>query len=218
MSAREQPAASIAVLGASGDVGHRIVMLALERGYAVAGQTRVASRLARFARRLRVVDCDPRDPVRLRELVRGTDAVIFALGAGTVGRTTLFSEATTALVEAMRAEGVARLIAITGVGAGETRGHGGFFYDRLVFPLFTRRIYADKERQEDLIRASGLAWVIVRPAGFAEKVAPGPLSVVTEVRPETVLRRITRDEVAAFVLDQVTNDRYLGQTPFIGHP
>ena len=106
----------------------------------------------------------------LREVLPGHDAVIFALGVDRRGRTTLFSDATLALVPAMNAAKVRRLIAVTGIGAGETRGHGGFIYDRLIFPLFTRERYADKDLQERIIEASGLDWTIVRPAeGFYDR-------------------------------------------------
>jgi putative NADH-flavin reductase len=209
---------TIAVLGASGGVGRRIVELALARGFDVAGQTRAAPKLADLAGRIRVHACDPRDAGELAGLLRGADAAIFALGIDTSAATTLFSDATRALIAAMQRAGVRRLVAITGIGAGETRGHGGWLYDRVIFPLFTRRRYADKDRQEALIAASGLDWIIVRPARFVEGKVLGPLEVHAEVTPATVLRRITRDEVAAFVLEQVASDRYLRQRPFIGHP
>ena len=118
----------------------------------------------------------------------------------------------------MRASGIRRLVAITGVGAGETRGRGGIFYDWFVFPLFTRNRYKDKERQEALIETSGLDWVIVQPAPFEDTLARTSLQVHTEIGPDVVLRRIVRSEVAAFVLDRLSDNRYLRQKPFIGHP
>jgi putative NADH-flavin reductase len=207
----------IAVLGASGRVGRRVVDRALAAGYAVAAQTREAGRLADLADRVEVHAFDPRDQQALARFVAGAHAVVFALGTKP-GATTLFSEVTTALVAAMREAGVRRLVAITGVGAGDTRGHGGFLYDRIVFPLFTQKMYRDKDRQEALIADSGLDWTIVRPAPFRDRPAEGPLQVVYEVGPDTVLRRITPDEVAQFVVDQLASDAYLHQRPFIGHP
>lgn len=209
---------AVAVLGASGGVGRRIVDRALAQGYEVAAQTRDAGKLDDIADRVRVHAFDPRDRAELGPFLHAADAVVFALGVRTAGATTLFSDTTAALLPEMRNAGARRLIAITGVGAGDTRGHGGFVYDRIVFPLITRRIYRDKERQEALIADSGLDWTIVRPAPFADRPADGPLQVVTEVGPDTVLRRITRDEVAAFVVDQLASDAYLHQRPFIGHP
>ena len=78
-------------------------------------------------------------------------------------RTTLFSQSTRILVDAMKAAGVKRLIAVTGLGAGDSRGHGGLLYDAVVFPLLLKRVYDDKDVQEWIVRSSGLDWTIVRP-------------------------------------------------------
>lgn len=210
-------AMKVLVLGASGGVGRHILEQGIGRGLAITAQTRKAEKLADVAGRVRVEECSPTDRAGLARLLEGQDAAIFALGIDAPGRTTLFSEATSALIAAMRDAGGRRLVAITGVGAGETRGHGGFLYDWILFPLFTRHRYADKDRQEALIEASGLDWIIVRPAPFSDRPASGPLEVHTRIGRDTVLRHITRKEVAAFVLDQLTNNAYLRQKPFIGH-
>lgn len=205
------------LLGASGSVGRRILAQGLKRGHAITAQTRDAGKLAGLPAEVTVVSGDPRDGKLLRAWVAGQDAVMFSIGAPPARTTTLFSDVTRALIDAMAAGGVRRLVAITGVGAGETRGHGGFLYDRLIYPVFTRPFYVDKDRQEALIRASTLDWVIVRPAPFSDAPAAGPLHKVTTLTPDTVLNRITRDEVATFVLDQLDSDAYLRRAVFIGH-
>lgn len=207
----------ILLLGASGGVGRRLLVRGLERGHSIRAQTRDAARLAGAPAGIEVVAADPTDAAALRALVAGRQAVVIALGTAPGRRTTLFSDVTAKLIAAMQDEGIARLVAITGVGAGETRGHGGFLYDRFIYPLFTRPIYEDKDRQERLIRNSTLDWVIVRPAPFKASAGSSPFQAITEVRPETRLTRITRDEVATFVLDQLGDDRYLRKPVFIGH-
>jgi putative NADH-flavin reductase len=205
------------VLGASGGVGRRLLVRGVARGHAIRAQTRDGRRLADVPDGVEVVAADPTDAAALRALVAGQQAVVIALGTTPGRRTTLFSDVTAKLIAAMQSEGVRRLMAITGVGAGDTRGHGGFLYDRIIYPLFTRPFYADKNRQEELIRQSTLDWVLVRPAPFKADAGSTPFQVITEVRPETRLRRVTREEVADFVLDQLQHDRYLRKAPFIGH-
>ncbi|OFX01468.1 MAG: epimerase [Alphaproteobacteria bacterium RIFCSPHIGHO2_12_FULL_66_14] len=205
------------LLGASGGVGRRILVRGRTRGHTIRAQTRDAARLTGQPSGIEVVAADPTDAVALHALVTGQEAVIISLGTTPGRRTTLFSDVTAKLITAMAAEGVRRLVAITGVGAGETRGHGGFFYDRIIYPLFTRPFYEDKDRQERLIRESTLDWVLVRPAPFKATAGSTPLEILTEIRPDTALRRITRDEVASFVLDQLVDDRYLRRPVFIGH-
>lgn len=122
----------VAVLGASGGVGRLIVSHALDQELEVVCQTRNAEKLADLAKRIDVQAFDPRDSVKLGEFIKGADVVVFALRVDTAGATTLFSDVTAALITAMSREHVKRLIAITGVGAGETRGHGGFLYDWII--------------------------------------------------------------------------------------
>jgi putative NADH-flavin reductase len=205
------------LLGASGGVGRRILAQGRQRGHTIRAQTRDATKLAGLPSGIEVVAADPADAVALGTLVAGQNAVVIALGTAPGRRTTLFSDVTATLCRAMAAENVKRLVAITGVGAGETRGHGGFIYDRIIYPLFTRPFYEDKNRQEQLIRESTLDWVLVRPAPFKATAGPTPFQAITEIKPATVLRRVTRDEVASFVLDQLANDRYLRKSVFIGH-
>ena len=57
----------------------------------------------------------------------------------------------------MKAADFKRLIAVTGLGAGDSRGHGGLLYDAVVFPLLLKRVYDDKDVQEWIIKSSGLA-------------------------------------------------------------
>lgn len=206
------------LLGASGGVGRRILAQGRARGHIIRAQTRDTTRLRDQPSGIEVVIADPTDAVALRALVTGQEAVIISLGTAPGRRTTLFSDVTAKLITAMAAAGVRRLVTITGVGAGETRGHGGFFYDRIIYPLFTRPFYEDKDKQERLIGESTLDWVLVRPAPFKAAAGSAPFQVLTEIQPDTVLRRITRDEVASFVLDQLVDDRYLRRAVFIGHP
>jgi putative NADH-flavin reductase len=164
----------------------------------------------------RIVQGDALDPKSVGSAIVARDAVIYVLGAGNVRHTTLFSESTSILLAAMELDSVRRLICVTGVGAGETKGHGGFLYDRILYPLFTKGIYEDKDRQEALIRQSRTEWTIVRPAAFRKQKPPGSLRVVTRVN-GVILRRISRREVAVFLIDELEQNRYVRQTVFIGH-
>jgi putative NADH-flavin reductase len=191
--------------------------MACERGHRVTVLARHPPKVP-FDPAVRLVLGDALSPDVVDAAVADQDAVIYAVGPSGTGATTLFSESTRILLASMSRHRVQRLIAITGVGAGETKGHGGWLYDRLIYPLFTRRVYADKDRQEALIRASSLEWTIVRPAVFNEGRKTGSsLRVVVEVAGVT-LRSISRAEVARFVLDQVESPQYLRQAAFIGHP
>jgi putative NADH-flavin reductase len=207
----------VLVLGATGSVGRLVVEEALTRGHELTALVRRPEALGARASRVTVVQGDALDTAAVSRAVAGQHAIVYALGAGHVRRTTLFSESMRILLSAMTAADVRRLLCVTGIGAGETKGHGGFLYDRILYPLFTRGIYADKNVQEGMIRQSGLDWTIVRPASFRTRVPKGPLRAVTNVNGVT-LRTISRLEVATFLLDELEQNRYLRQAVFIGYP
>lgn len=207
--------AKILVLGATGPTGRLIVGEALRRGHVVTALVRSPDPVA-DSTGVRYVEGDARDENALREALAGNDVVISALGtpASPFKEVTLLSEATRALVAAMRHKDVTRLIAITGVGAGDTRGHGGFVFDRLVYPLLLRNVYADKNRQERVIRDSGLDWTIVRPAVLNNKPARGQVRALTELSGFHG-GTVARADVAQFLLDQVGSDRWSHRAPLI---
>jgi hypothetical protein len=127
---------------------------------------------------------------------------------------TLLSSATRALVSAMKVEQVSRLVCITGIGAGDSEGHGGFLFDKLIFPLILRKVYADKNRQETIVRDSGLDWVLVRPSVLTDKPSRDTIRALTDLS-DFHGGTISREDVARFVLDQLRADAWLHRSPLI---
>lgn len=202
------------VVGGSGRLGRRITARALQRGHAVTAQGRDATRLPAATRSAVGHPCDADF---LAATLPGHDAVLYALGIDHAQPTTLFSDSTRALIAAMQAAGVSRLVAVTGVGASETRGHGGWFYNSIIFPLFTRHRYADKSVQEELIAASDLDWTILRPGPFSAGPLPGALTAVWPVPPDVQVNAVTREEVADYMLDVMEQHRWPHARPLVGH-
>ena len=206
------------VIGATGGTGRELVRQALARGHEVRALVRDPAKAGSLDARAEVARGDVLDPASLAAAVRGREAVLSALGTRKLGRrpTTLFSDGTRNLIGAMRAEGARRLVCVTGIGAGESRGHGPWWYDRLVLPLLLDEIYKDKTRQEELIRGSGLDWVIVRPAILTNGPATGSARAVTDLAGSR-FSKVSRADVAAFMLDQLTSDAYLGKAPVLSY-
>jgi uncharacterized protein YbjT (DUF2867 family) len=127
---------------------------------------------------------------------------------------TLLSVATRALVKAMDSRNVRRLVCITGLGAGDSRGHGGLLFDTLVFPLLLRKVYEDKNRQEDIVRTSQLDWVLVRPVVLNDKPAKGTVRAQTDLS-QIHGGTVARSDVAKFVVQQLTDDSWLRRAPLI---
>jgi uncharacterized protein YbjT (DUF2867 family) len=207
--------AKILVLGATGGTGRLIVAQALARGYDVTALVRSAEK-ARDLTGAKLIVGDVRDEKALRQALKGRDAVVSALGtpASPFREVTFLSSATRALVSAMKSEQVPRLICITGIGAGDSAGHGGFVFDNLIFPLLLRKVYADKNRQEAIVRDSGLDWILVRPSVLNNKPRRDTIQALTDLS-GFYGGTISRADVARFVLDQVRDDTWVHRSPLI---
>lgn len=205
----------ILVLGATGATGRLIVGKAVAKGHEVVALVRSKAKAADLAG-ADLIEGDARDPAALARAIAGCDAVISSLGTAMspFREVTLLSTATRALVGVMEQQNIRRLVCITGLGAGDSRGHGGFFFDRLLLPLMLRKVYEDKDRQENAIRASRLDWTIVRPTVLNDKPAGGGVKALTDLS-GVHGGSIARADVAEFVVQQLTEDTWLRKAPLI---
>jgi len=212
---RSKASRTLLVLGATGGTGRLIVAQALARGYDVAALVRSREKAADLTGVTLIVG-DARDEKALREAIRGRDAVICSLGTppSPTREVTLLSTATRALVDAMKAEAVSRLVCITGIGAGDSKGRGGFAFDNLIYPFLLKNVYADKNRQEAIVRDSGLDWVLVRPSILNDKPGRGAVRALTDLS-KFHGGTIARADVAKFVLDQVRDPTWAHRSPLI---
>ncbi len=128
-------------------------------------------------------------------------------------RGTTLSEGTRNIVRAMDKNGVKRFICESSLGIGDSHGQLGIFYNFVMIPLLLRNIFADKEVQEDIIKNSDLDWVIVRPGVLTNGPHTASYRAGFATTDHSIRARVSRADVADFMLRQVTNDTYLRQTP-----
>lgn len=209
----------VLVAGASRGIGLETVKRALAEGHAVRALARSAATIPLEDEKLQKMTGDALDPTAITAAVSGVDAVIQTLGAAfgpaaVLTGTTLFSNATRLLVDAMAAAGVKRLIAVTGLGAGDSRGHGGFLYDTFVFPLMLKRVYDDKDVQEQIIKGSGLDWTLVRPGLLTSGPPTRAYRALLDPK-DWHAGSISRTDVADFLVKQVTDRASIGKTPLL---
>ncbi|OGA56284.1 MAG: flavin reductase [Betaproteobacteria bacterium RIFCSPLOWO2_12_FULL_62_58] len=206
---------NILIVGATRGIGRQLLEQALISGHTVTALVRNPQRLATRHERLKVVKGDILDSDSVARAMAGQGAVCCTIGVKAPWpRVTVFSEGTRNVLQAMKKAGVKRLICVTGIGAGDSKGHGGFLYDRIFTPLLLKPAYADKDRQESLIKASDVDWTIVRP-GF---LTNGPLTrnyrMLTDMTGVTA-GWISRADVAHFILREFASNQYLRQTPLL---
>jgi len=202
---------NIAVIGGTRGTGSHVVEQALEAGHAVTLLARRPESLS-VPDNLRVVGGDILDLESVLETVSGVNAVVVSIGIPpTRHPVTVFSEGVRCVISAMEKSGIRRLVTVSGIGAGDSRGHGGFFYDRILNPLLLKTNYADKDRMEEIVRITDLDWTIVRPGFLTNGPRSGLYQVLTDM---TGVRcgRISRADTAAFILGELENPRHIHET------
>jgi uncharacterized protein YbjT (DUF2867 family) len=195
---------------------------ALAKGHDVTGFVRDPSKLVKNHERLTVVQGDALNPSSVEKALVGHEAVLVCLGArnrsgkGWPPRDIDFT-ATQNILAGMKKHGVRRLVCMTSAGVGdseEVKSSFNLLFTKIIMPLLLKKVVDAKEKQEQAIRASDREWIIVRPTWLSDGPARGTYKVTTALTP--VPSRISRGDVAAFMVAQLTSDQYLRMAPLIG--
>lgn len=165
----------LTLFGATGPTGALILEKALAAGHEVTVVVRDPDRLSRRDERVRVIRGDVLDPAfDLAWAIRGADAVVSSLGVPyTLKPITIYSQGARRIIEAMRATGVQRLVAISSGGT-----HPGWdrdsslFFEGVLKRIF-HKFYDDMRLMENIIMASELDWLILRPPELKNRPGRG---------------------------------------------
>ena len=209
----------VLVVGASRGSGLAVVRRLVADGHEVTafGRTVQADALPGG---VRVARGDVADASALDRAVAGQDAVVVTLGisdnamkvrllrrAGTP--LDVRSAGTRAVVAAMRRHGVERLVVQTTIGAGESFSSLSLSW-KAMFRVVLADQLRDSDRQEAVVRASGLAWTLVRPVSLHDDMTPS--QVVVSSTGEVASMEVTRAQVAGVIADALGADHRVGQT------
>jgi putative NADH-flavin reductase len=207
----------LAVLGATGGTGAEVVRQGLDRGHDVIVLARRPEAVPTTHLRLRVVRADATDPSALTQGLEGVEAVISALGAPQRDMLRprpiqVYTQAGRALLTALRARGIERLVAVTSGGVEHDDPSFGAFYRWVLKPLLLERAYRDMRAFEALVQESGLQWTLARPTLLTDDPASGRYRVSPRFAPPGG-SKVRRADLAAFLLDTVEQGTWIHGTP-----
>jgi putative NADH-flavin reductase len=177
----------LTIFAATGGIGRQALAQALAAGHDVTAVVRNPNKLAGEAVRIVAADLAAADPATLESAVAGADGVLSGLGPRSTSETGIASRGTRAIVQAMQATGVRRIVVVSAAPIGTVPSPGrpnpprhdpgdGFFMRHLfshVAKTLFREHYADLALMEDILRDSGLDWTIVRPPRLTDKPLTG---------------------------------------------
>lgn len=202
----------IVVFGGTKGTGRAVVELAAARGHAVTAAARRPPEQPFGNASIAFVKCDVADADTVNGVIEGQDAIVFSISTPpSRDPVSIYSTGAKNILAGMKAARVPRVLVVTGIGAGDSRGHGGIFYDNVLWPLLLRTAYEDKDRAEALLRESDTDWTIVRPGFLTDETMSGAYYIVgdlTDVRSGS----ISRNDVAHFIVAALESGDYARQT------
>lgn len=202
---------TLAVLGATGRTGRRVVEYALSAGDAVRALARDPAALDDLRDpRLTVVGGEAENPDAVVRLVDGADAVISALGGGTTaapGRTRSVGVANVAKALAAGGRPDARVLIVAGGGILDAPG-GGLRQEQPGFPAVFRAVSEEHRRAWEAVRDTALAWTAVCTGDILPGERTGIYRVAADVMPDGG-RRISVENLADFLLREWRDARFV---------
>lgn len=198
----------ILVVGGSNGLGGKFVEAALEQGNTVTVYSRNPSKLGINHTNLRLKQGNVLDSASIKKAVKSQDAVVCALGLPTrfaIGppfakRTYVLSAGTSNIVQAMKAEGVKRIMCVTAIGSGDS-ARQCTLVARLTLRIGLRWLFIEKDRQDELIKNSELNWTLIRPTALTNGRKKG--AKVGENLRSGILTQVSRADAAAEMLTMV---------------
>ena len=206
----------VLVIGATGLTGRIAVRKLIEQHHEVTAMVRKTSPALVENERFKAVHGEARDPATIELAVLGKDAVLSAFGPRSIRKDDLQEAFMRNLVTAMQRTHVRRLVNLSAWGAGDS-------YPNLVLPgrlilrTLMRSFFDDKNRGEAILLASDLDFVNVRPGRLSNRAARGHVRASLDPDKVDPLPFMTREDLAAFMVAQLTSDTWLRKSPLIGY-
>ncbi|GAB3796920.1 NAD(P)H-binding protein [Spirosoma humi] len=196
------------VVGATGGTGRQVVEQALQAGHFVTAFVRDPAKLSIQHPNLTLLTGDVLKPETVLPAVRRQDVVICSLGSRPGQSDRAVAEGTRNLIAAMRRAAVQKLFVVSSLGVG-TSYEEASLPSKLIIKTLLSGVMAEKEKQEQAVRESELDWTIVRPTSLTNGPITGHYRIGEHLPFSRFdFPRISRADVAAFLLGQLDKDTY----------
>ena len=205
----------IVVFGASGNTGTQVVRQALDAGHLVTAYVRDPTRLSIAQENLRIFQGDISNAPLVGEAITDQEAVLSTLGAQSPFKyDRVVVEGMSHILRAMESQDVKRLIYLSVAGVNEARRGAGFLIKYIAPWLLRTEVRGHLER-ENMIRKSSIDWTIVRATTLTNGPHTGEYRTGVNLQSRSFMAKISRADVADFMVNQITSRQYIRQAPRI---
>ena len=204
---------TIALFGGTGRTGQHIVRQALEKGYTIKALARNPEKLDVQHPKLEIIQGDVHDAVIVEKVVAGSDVVITAVGYTKTSAKDVQTTATRHITAAMKKHGVTRIVSLSGAGLDSPKDtdHFGRKVVKFIMNLVAKDILKDAENHYEILKNSGTEWTIARPPRLSDGSHTGKYKTgYLKLGPGD---KLSRANLADFMLTQVEETRYIGEMP-----
>jgi uncharacterized protein YbjT (DUF2867 family) len=195
----------IAIAGGHGKIALRLAKIVSERGDEVVALIRNpdhADDVRQAGAEPAVVDLEHASDDDVAEAIAGSDAVVFAAGAGPgsgpARKETMDYGGAVRLIAAAKQAGISRYVIVSSMGADPDAPGDD------TFSVYLRA----KGRADDAVRSSGLDATVVRPGGLTNDPGTGRVSLGENLRGG----QVPRDDVAAVLTAVLDSPNTIGKT------
>ncbi|WP_157594929.1 NAD(P)-dependent oxidoreductase [Psychroflexus tropicus] len=207
---------TIALFGATGRTGQHFLNIALEAGFSVKALVRNPAKLNVSHSQLSVLKGDVLNRRDVEETVSGTDLVVSLFGHVKGSPKWLQTDGTRHIVEAMKTCKVKRIISLSGGGLPYPEKDQPKLADKLIrsiMKLLVPHILEDAKHHHEVLAESNTIWTIVRAPRLTNAKRQGFYRVGWVG--ENASTKISRADLADFILNQIKDETYSYQMPFV---
>ena len=212
----------ILIYGATGRTGKLALEYAIEQGYEVTALVRNPDKISLQSKKLTVIKGLPTNIGDVRNAMKNCDYVISLLSALTEKESMSFKKIEPPhtiektirnTIECMREYGIKRIISLSSIGVGDSRKYAPWFMRLFIKISNFKIVFADHDREEQLLVNSNLDWTIARPVGLNNNETIGQLVISYEKTPAPF--KMSRKQLAKFMIDNLDKKDFIHKMPIL---
>ncbi|MFJ7730600.1 NAD(P)-dependent oxidoreductase [Lysinibacillus sp. NPDC097231] len=206
----------IAIIGGTGKVGRHIAARALEKGYQVRMLVRNPEKLTFRDSRVEIVEGNVQNSEDIRKLLKDCQIVINTFGQP-IKEKQIYSSVTENILEVMTDLQIDRYISVTG-GSLTINGDKKSILNRVgakLFEIIYSNMMIDKKKEWLILNNNKrIKWTLIRLPFIVDGTEIGSIKENLTDMPGT---KITNQDIATFIINQIENLKYVQKAPFISN-